>query len=973
MAVGRISGPLLRANLERNGIDLAVETDLLYIDVTNNRIGVNTNSPNFDLQVVGAIDSTSLQAGLVTIDDVVVDNNQITTSTGDLLLTGATASDNVIINDLSYNQNEISSTANGQDLLINTLDGGTVVINGKLAITDPSVNNPTLVYGSITLLGEPALAEISSNETNLNLNLRANGDGIIILDSITRVLGNLEVTGNIEVNGNITVGDATTDTITIAAEFTSNLIPAMSNSYDIGSASQRWNNLYVSDLLLTSNSVSTTSVNGNVKISPTGTGQVIMDTTKSFRVPLGTTAQRPTVTDPGHLRWNTDDNRHEGWDGSEWRPLSFGQLIKRHYFTATAGQTIFSGNDDTATEYRIVAGTEIVTKNGLILEKNEEYTTSNTVLTLTSPASVGDDINIVSFGTYDVGDFVPQSTGGTFNGGVSITGNLSALNNATVTNNLTVNGSTTLAETTAGNITTTGYLRGPSSFTIDPSPYGDIGGTVVIQGNLQVEGTTTTINSTTLTINDKNLELATGSANAIASDGAGITLDLGTDGTTSLTYVNSTDRWTFDKNVEATAFIGELTGNASTATTAGFADNADTLDGLDSTYFAAQTSVDNLTTDDVAEGTNLYYTQGRFDTAFGNKSTTDLTEGTNLYYTQGRFDTAFGNKSTTDLTEGTNLYYTQTRFDTAFGNKSTTNLSEGTNLYFTAPRAVTAIGGSVNDAGSATDDIWSADKITSYVDGEVGGGAGAVQATTGISDADKLIRTDAAGYLDASFLIGNDTDDLSEGTNLYYTQTRFDTAFGLKDTGDLSEGTNLYYTQGRFDTAFGNKSTTDLSEGTNLYYTQGRFDTAFGLKDTDDLSEGTNLYYTSARANSAIDTRVDKTFVDALSVDADTLDGLNSTAFDLLEPDWVEVSTNQTLAVNTRYEIDFTSGPLTLTLPAAPTDNQYVHFYKAAGDTTSSTIARNGNTIMGLAEDLTIDSDILSLKLIYTGTTWRIF
>ncbi len=40
MAVGRISGPLLKANLERNGIDLAVETDLLYIDATNNRIGI---------------------------------------------------------------------------------------------------------------------------------------------------------------------------------------------------------------------------------------------------------------------------------------------------------------------------------------------------------------------------------------------------------------------------------------------------------------------------------------------------------------------------------------------------------------------------------------------------------------------------------------------------------------------------------------------------------------------------------------------------------------------------------------------------------------------------------------------------------------------------------------------------------------------------------------------------------------------
>ena len=45
---------------------------------------------------------------------------------------------------------------------------------------------------------------------------------------------------------------------------------------------------------------------------------------------------------------------------------------------------------------------------------------------------------------------------------------------------------------------------------------------------------------------------------------------------------------------------------------------------------------------------------------------------------------------------------------------------------------------------------------------------------------------------------------------------------------------------------------------------------------TSDLSEGSNLYYTTARANTDIDARVTKTFVDALNVDADTLDGIDS-------------------------------------------------------------------------------------------------
>jgi hypothetical protein len=97
-----------------------------------------------------------------------------------------------------------------------------------------------------------------------------------------------------------------------------------------------------------------------------------------------------------------------------------------------------------------------------------------------------------------------------------------------------------------------------------------------------------------------------------------------------------------------------------------------------------------LSTTDVSEGTNLYYSQSRFDAAFAAKSTANLAEGINLYYTQARFDTAFSAKSTTNLTEGINLYYTQTRFDTAFTAKSTTNLTEGTNLYFTNARASAA-------------------------------------------------------------------------------------------------------------------------------------------------------------------------------------------------------------------------------------------------------------------------------------------
>lgn len=63
------------------------------------------------------------------------------------------------------------------------------------------------------------------------------------------------------------------------------------------------------------------------------------------------------------------------------------------------------------------------------------------------------------------------------------------------------------------------------------------------------------------------------------------------------------------------------------------------------------------------------------------------------------------------------------------------------------------------------------------------------------------------------------------------------------NTSNLSEGTNLYWTQARFNAAFSGKSTTDLTEGTKLFFTQGRFDASFAAKTTDALPEGSANKY----------------------------------------------------------------------------------------------------------------------------------
>ena len=111
---------------------------------------------------------------------------------------------------------------------------------------------------------------------------------------------------------------------------------------------------------------------------------------------------------------------------------------------------------------------------------------------------------------------------------------------------------TYLSNGNLGNIVTCGYIAGPATFTIDPAAVGDNTGTVVIAGNLQVDGTTTTVNSCTLEIVDKNIVLSCGATNGAASDGAGITIDLGSDGNSSFTYNNTNNNWQLDKGINIT-------------------------------------------------------------------------------------------------------------------------------------------------------------------------------------------------------------------------------------------------------------------------------------------------------------------------------------------------------------------------------------------------------------------------------------
>jgi hypothetical protein len=111
-----------------------------------------------------------------------------------------------------------------------------------------------------------------------------------------------------------------------------------------------------------------------------------------------------------------------------------------------------------------------------------------------------------------------------------------------------VKGTTTFEK----DITLGGKIIGPSTLTIDPfladteDPNNPNLGTVVIHGNLQIDGVTTTINSQTVDIVDKNITLAVGSTNAAAADGAGISIE---GAGVSFIYSDSDDSMNLNKNL----------------------------------------------------------------------------------------------------------------------------------------------------------------------------------------------------------------------------------------------------------------------------------------------------------------------------------------------------------------------------------------------------------------------------------------
>ena len=88
---------------------------------------------------------------------------------------------------------------------------------------------------------------------------------------------------------------------------------------------------------------------------------------------------------------------------------------------------------------------------------------------------------------------------------------------------------------------------------------------IVVSGNLTIQGTTTTINSTSLEIADLNVVVAKNATTAASANGGGLTVN-GPTIPATLTYSSTDDRWNLNKDLNVANVYGALKGNADTTT-----------------------------------------------------------------------------------------------------------------------------------------------------------------------------------------------------------------------------------------------------------------------------------------------------------------------------------------------------------------------------------------------------------------------
>ena len=344
---------------------------------------------------------------------------------------------------------------------------------------------------------------------------------------------NVTLSANLTVNGDlITFGDANTDSIDFNAEISSNLIP--SGARDLGSVGKEWTNLYISGTGDIATLTSTSSTIGTLTVSTTAT--IPYDNTISG---LNAVNVQSAISELNTLIGGGNVGSQASFDVFE--------------FTATASQSTFdvttflTGGNVTATqivtnveyEITVVGDTDFTTigaaSNNVGIRFTATGSTTGTGIVRKVATYIPGYIQVFLNGlllsetdyTATDGENVVLVQGADLNDILAVK-KVDSFNTAEILRVLSVDSSAStdaLVVDANDNLVVGGEIHGPATLVIDPAVIGDNTGLVLIQGNLQVDGTQTTINSTTVEVDDLNITVASGAVDSAAANTAGLDID----------------------------------------------------------------------------------------------------------------------------------------------------------------------------------------------------------------------------------------------------------------------------------------------------------------------------------------------------------------------------------------------------------------------------------------------------------------
>lgn len=406
MTIGRIGGPMLKENLIRQGVDLSFETNLLYLDVNNLRVGVNTATPNVDMDINGV---TRFKSNLQ------IDGSNISTYAGNGNITlSPNGTGKLVVAYLTANRIPYATTGNAiTDSTNLTFDGTTLTTTG---ITLPGTAN--LVVGNIRIQSD----SIFSTVVNSDIRLDPVGTGNVIVEttsvapwqvlfagSAKEIASNANLTfdtSNLNLIGTANVSTLKTNVITstvsngnidLNPNGTGNLILSKASEYRVMFTGPNLQVLtdntlrYDGSFLVLGNINAQSSTNtittnaGNLRL--TATNRVVFPSTNSIKLPVGDTSQRPTAV-AGDFRFNSDTATLEFYTGTDWNQVQPQVINVFESFDGDGSTSVFILTQNTS------SNGAFINLNGVVQLPGVAYSITGNVLTFTEAPAVGDKIDV---------------------------------------------------------------------------------------------------------------------------------------------------------------------------------------------------------------------------------------------------------------------------------------------------------------------------------------------------------------------------------------------------------------------------------------------------------------------------------------------------------------------------------------------------------------------------------------------------